>query len=423
MNTEKNKNSIFRAEALQYKREGWLGHPRLHIPSSLSTCLIIGFITCFFIVLIISLGSYNERVNVIGTVVYDPPAVSIIVQNNGIIMTSSALEGAVIKRGETIFSVSSDIQTIFGAINFEIVELLKKQRKSLYKKIDIESGESKKNSNYLINKIKNKEQEIENLEKLVKESEKQKSWLKKKSKLYEDLKKMGVLLDSDLIDRKKDYYLSIENFLSAKVKITTLQGELLDLKKQASSIDRELENKIESLIIEISEVDQKILYAEKNKKHLIVAPFDGKITSVTAHIGERVAAGQQIAVLVPQSATARIELLSPSNSLGEIVNGQRVKMRLAAYPYQWYGKISGVIEAISEAPINMTSPARAKTDNSEKNLFQIIIRPELAKQQTNISLLPGMEVETEIYVKTRKIYEWLFMPAKMVYERVIDSME
>jgi membrane fusion protein len=51
------------------------------------------------------------------------------------------------------------------------------------------------------------------------------------------------------------------------------------------------------------------------------------------------------------------------------------------------------------------------------------VRPELTEQQTDISLLPGMEVETEIYVKTRKVYEWLFVPVKKAYERVTDGME
>ncbi|CCP06686.1 hypothetical protein BN440_1654 [Erwinia amylovora MR1] len=144
---------------------------------------------------------------------------------------------------------------------------------------------------------------------------------------------------------------------------------------------------------------------------------------MTAHVGERVTAGQQIAVVIPHGAAVRVELLSQSDSLGEIANGQRVKMRVAAYPYQWYGKIAGIIETLSAAPINMASPAQAKGNDSGKGLFRIVVRPELTEQHMHISLLPGMEVETEIYVKTRKVYQWLFMPVQRAYERATDSME
>jgi membrane fusion protein len=95
MSTEKDKNSIFRAEALQHKQEGWFGPSRLHIPSSLSICLFIGLITLSFIVLIITFGPYSKRVNSTGTVVYDPPAVLLIAQSDGIITHSSALEGKI----------------------------------------------------------------------------------------------------------------------------------------------------------------------------------------------------------------------------------------------------------------------------------------------------------------------------------------
>ncbi|ATZ11124.1 hypothetical protein EHS86_13560 [Erwinia amylovora] len=39
MPVKKDKNSVFRVEALQHKREGWLGPSRLHIPSSLTVGL------------------------------------------------------------------------------------------------------------------------------------------------------------------------------------------------------------------------------------------------------------------------------------------------------------------------------------------------------------------------------------------------
>ncbi|WP_168403910.1 HlyD family secretion protein [Erwinia amylovora] len=423
MPVKKDKNSIFRVEALQHKREGWLGPSRLHIPSSLTVCLFTGLIAFALLVLLIVFGSYSQRVNVTGTVVFDPPAVLITAQSDGVITYSSALEAKNVKRSELIFSVSGDIQTKLGATNVEMAGLLKKQRNALAKKINILTRESETKRIYLARKIKNKEQEIESLQNLIKKSEEQSAWFEKKSNQYASLRGKGIALDSDLIERTKDYYLATESLSSAKVKLITLLGELLDLKKRSSSIDGELDERRQSFIIDVANIEQKILDAEKNKQYLIVAPFDGMITSVTAHVGERVTAGQQIAVVIPHGAAVRVELLSQSDSLGEIANGQRVKMRVAAYPYQWYGKIAGIIETLSAAPINMASPAQAKGNDSGKGLFRIVVRPELTEQHMHISLLPGMEVETEIYVKTRKVYQWLFMPVQRAYERATDSME
>ncbi|MDC9594387.1 HlyD family secretion protein [Xenorhabdus sp. IM139775] len=423
MSIEKDKNSIYRTEALQHKREGWLGTSCLNIPSGISICLLIGILTLAFIVLMIAFGSYSERVNVTGSVVYDPPAVSLIAQSDGAIIQSVALEKKLIKRGEVIFSVSGETQTNLGATNFEIAELLKKQRHALLKRLNVITSEAEENKNYLSEKIKNKEREIESLHILIKDSEEQKRWFEKKSSLYENLRKKGIALDSEFIDRKKDYYSATVNLSSARVNIVTLQGELLDLKKNISNIDRKLDTTRESIIVEIADIEQKILNAERQREYLIVAPFNGVITSVTAHKGERVKAGQQIAVLIPQGANPKIELLSPSDSLGDVRNGQRVKMRVAAYPYQWHGKISGFIETISEAPINMSPPVQANGEGKGKALFRIVVRPVMTEQQRDMFLLPGMKVDTEIYVKTRKIYEWLFMPVKRMYERARDNTE
>ncbi|WP_340617666.1 HlyD family secretion protein [Xenorhabdus entomophaga] len=423
MNTEKDENSIYRTEALQHKRERWLGTSSLNIPSSVSICLLTGIITFAFIVSIIAFGSYSERVNVTGSVIYDPPAVSLIAQSDGAIIQSAALEKKIIKRGEVIFSVSGETQTHLGATNFEIAELLKKQRYELLKRLNVIASEAEKNKAYLTEKIKNKEREIESLHNLLKDSEEQKKWFEKKSSLYENLRKKGIALDSEFIDRKKDYYSATVNLSSAKLNIITLQGELLDLKKKISTIDRELDSTRESITIEIASIEQKILDAERQREYLIVAPFDGMITSVTVHKGERVKAGQQTAVLVPQNAVPKIELLSPSDSLGDVADRQRVKIRVAAYPYQWHGKMSGVIETISEAPINISPSTQANGEGKSKELFRIVVRPVMTEQQRNMVLLPGMKVETEIYVRTRKIYEWLFMPVKGIYERANDNME
>lgn len=424
MSKENDVNSIFRAEALQHKREVWFGPSRIHIPSNLSIFLFVGFITAFLVVLLIVFGSYSERVNATGSVVFDPPAVVLTAQSDGIVKYSAALEGKKITRDEHVFSVSGDTKTSFGDTNVEMVKLLKKQHNALYKKIKILAIELEETKSYLAARIKNKEQEIESLMKLIKNSEKNIAWFEKKSNQYSNFRGKGIALDAELIERTKDYYTAIESLSSSKVKYIIILGELLELKNKYASLERESHEKKESFNIEIANINQKILDAEKNKEYLIVAPFDGTITSVTAHVGQRVKTGQSIAVLVPHGAAPKVELLSSSDSLGEVADGQKVKMRVTAYPYKWYGKVRGIIETISSAPINMTSQAQVKDDNnSEKGLFRIIVKPELTEHQRNISLLPGMEVETEIYVKTRKVYEWLFVPVKKIYERITDGIE
>ncbi|CCG86730.1 hypothetical protein [Erwinia piriflorinigrans] len=163
MPVKKDNNAIFRVEALQHKLEGWLGPYRLHIPSSLTVCLFTGVIAFALLVLLIVFGPYSERVNVTGTVIFSPPAVLITAQSDGVMTSSSALEAKKVKRGELIFSVSGDTQTNLGATQVEMAELLKKQRDTLAKKLNILTRESEANRIYLSKKIQNKEQEIASL--------------------------------------------------------------------------------------------------------------------------------------------------------------------------------------------------------------------------------------------------------------------
>lgn len=86
-------------------------------------------------------------------------------------------------------------------------------------------------------------------------------------------------------------------------------------------------------------------------KYLLIAPVDGRIIFASfLQENQQLKINQTICFINPENTQYFAEVVIPQNNFGKIYKGQKVLLKLPAYPYQEFGTVQGRITFISNIP-------------------------------------------------------------------------
>jgi hemolysin D len=152
------------------------------------------------------------------------------------------------------------------------------------------------------------------------------------------------------------------------------------------------------------------------------APQSGTVKDLATHtIGTVAAPGTILMTIVPQEDKVMAEVWVGNQDVGFVRNGQDVKLKLAAYPFQKYGLLQGQVARMSadasELPAGAArseQPAsrdRAGTPLAFRTLVQLE-RQSLHSDGLGLALAAGMQVTAEISLGRRSVLEYLTSPLR-----------
>jgi hemolysin D len=156
------------------------------------------------------------------------------------------------------------------------------------------------------------------------------------------------------------------------------------------------------------------------------APQDGLVKDISTHtLGSVVQPGTVLMTLVPANGVLVAEVWVLNLDAGSVAPKQPVKVKLAAYPFQQYGMVDGLIQHLS--PDSSEQTVTSKTDKSHGadeaaaplsyRALVALNTPYLLRDGTKHRLSPGMQVTAEINLGSRTVLEYLLSPVqKTVHE-------
>lgn len=100
------------------------------------------------------------------------------------------------------------------------------------------------------------------------------------------------------------------------------------------------------------------------------------------------------------------------DDIGFVEAGQRVKLKLAAYPFQKYGMLEGTVRTIAPDVSNATTQD-PKTASQADLGFKALVALDTQQLQSRgqpFMLNPGMQVVAEIRRGERSVMEYLLSP-------------
>lgn len=146
---------------------------------------------------------------------------------------------------------------------------------------------------------------------------------------------------------------------------------------------------------------------------LLRAPSDAMVHEIAAFSkGSAVREAEPLITLIPLNGEMLLEAEIPTRDIGKVKIGDKVRIKLTAFPYQKYGTLDGVIESISEDAFSRQSQMNEDIGKANARAFyrsRIRISGKL-RNLDNFRLIPGMEAQAEIKVGKRKVIEYLLYP-------------
>jgi hemolysin D len=96
---------------------------------------------------------------------------------------------------------------------------------------------------------------------------------------------------------------------------------------------------------------------------------------------------------------------------------QTARVKLAAYPFQKYGMLDGVVRQVSVDAQERTNSSARDAGALQDAAYRALINletGELESRGRRLRLVPGMLVSAEIHLGTRTVLEYLLSPVQHV---------
>jgi membrane fusion protein len=193
---------------------------------------------------------------------------------------------------------------------------------------------------------------------------------------------------------------------------------VIELESELAATSHELKTnallgKNQSALIERGkqELQQNLQENEIKRQVAILAPADGIVTSILVQPGQSVGSTPLLSI-IPKDSVLQAEIYAPSNAIGFIKGGGTVLLRYRAFPYQKFGQFRGQIISISRAPVDARA-ANGMQSVSPAQMYRITVglpAQAVSAYGQQEKLQAGMELDADILMDTRRLYEWLFEP-------------
>jgi HlyD family secretion protein len=204
----------------------------------------------------------------------------------------------------------------------------------------------------------------------------------------------------------------------ARAQLETGGQELTKLQLQHDAAAKEIAITEEKLRLQlqtarlVAEAAARIRFENIDKDNflLISAPVDGVITDVTStQPGDKVQANTPLGGIAPKDARPVLKIEIAEQDRGFLREGQPVKLKFSAFPYQRYGLIEGTLNFI--APATRLSPQTKQPVYEGRVTLQ---QDHYLVADTKYPLRYGMTATAEVVVRERRLIDLALDPFRQI---------
>jgi len=373
------------------------------------------------LVLLACFGSYTAHTTLRGRLVVERGVVEVTSTAAGTIVERHADEGRRATAGETLYVVSSERFPQAGAATgLQIAAQLMRRRASLVGQIASTAELERTERDAIETRRAALRAELESFEQALAAELRRLDLATAAADRYARMRALGFLAEEQSAQREAALLEQRSRIASMKRERAGLVRLDAELEGRAATLPLELANAVAELERAVAGTDLEIAENDARRASAVTAPATGTVTAPTGEVAEPVERGQVLARIVPDDAVLAAELLAPSRAVGFVAAGSEVRLRYAAFPYQKFGQAPGTVLSVSEAPLAQADAA-ARAGAPVEPVYRVVVA--LRSQSVTAygaprRLLPGMEVEADVLLETRRLYEWALEPLYALAGRV-----
>lgn len=409
---------LFRAEVLAERQSQWLGTVLLEPNASHRTFTLVAVVAVAGIVALFLFRDAVRTARISGWLVPDAGLVRVFAPRDGVVAELHVKEGAAVRKGDRLLTLSGEVKSsAIGSTQAEVARLLAARRQMLVdQRARIQSllVQQQKELSSRLAAIRSEQGPIEQ------EIALQKSRLelaRRSETRQRDLLRQGFVSSQNLQQWEEARLSQAGRLVSLERERIAATRDQLALESELNDLPFKAQAEISAVEREIAAIEQQLAEAEAQREIVLVAPQDGRVTAILAEPGGHAKTSAPLLTIVPEGSRLEAHLYGPSRTVGFVRPGQQVFLRYQAYPYEKFGHYTGTVAHVSASPINPGelpfAGAGQPPGSSAEPVYRITV--SLADQAVTaygrpIPLQPGMQLEADVALDKRRLFEWMLDP-------------
>ena len=225
------------------------------------------------------------------------------------------------------------------------------------------------------------------------------------------------------LERQRTYIENQQDLRAQTQNVASLKALIAQSEKRIAQITSNYRQQLQNERVEAEGLYHKLQqdWDKQQHRHSLLelkAPQAGTVKDLATHTpGTVVAPGTILLTLVPHDEPLIAEVWVGNMDSGFVQVDQKARVKLAAYPFQKYGMLDGVVRQVSadaqEKSDNPNGTVRQLQDTAYRALINLE-RSHLENQGRQLRLVPGMQVNAEIHLGTRSVIEYLLSPIRKI---------
>lgn len=411
-------DSLFRQEVQDARSSAWLGRPALPSNFPLRVMAGISMLIVLLLCLLLIYGQYTRRVRVQGIVLPPQGLTQVSSPVTGWIRDQRVEEGDIVSQGEVLYTINQEKTTSLGRTQSVVVDLLRQQRRNLERDLERQKDIDRGRKEALRAQEKHLAREANQVAAQIEVAE-------KNAEIF------GTLVDqqedyiSKGISTSREHRALLQAYMNLQTQLAALTRDRVQIAAKLSGVRGELDNfdleaAAENSVRQQQLIDLKrqIAQSEAEREISVTAPRDGKVTGIITQTGQTVSTGMPLLTVLPDGQESlEVQLLTPSDAIGFVQPEQRVLLRYTAFPHQKFGQFPGTVSMISRTtlrPEEVTQFLSGGMGNNQMNsVYRVTVQPDqnyVVAYGRKEPLQVGMQLEADILVETRSLYQWILEP-------------
>ncbi|KVN23234.1 anibiotic ABC transporter [Burkholderia stagnalis] len=407
-------DSLFRQEALDATRHKLMGTVSLYSPPWRWLTIGVATATTFALVAFLVFGTYTKRERVAGQILPAKGLLTVAPPLMGTVIDTRVREGQTVAAGAELMAVSAEVATELGSTRERVGEQLRLQRTRLEADLASQSQLRDEANRGLRARAAALNDQLAQIALQKTQRARQIELAQRQLGKLQSMREQGYASNSQVEQQEAA-------LLDAQARVQDLARQRLDVEQQLDQIRQQLRelplntrNQQNDIERKLADVDQSIAENEARRAVILRAPQASVVAALLAKPGQVVNAGQSVVSLLPQGAQLEAQLMVPSRAIGFVRPGARVVLRYQAYPFQKFGQQFGRVSEVSRTALSPQEVANLTGQtNVPEQLYRVIValdRQDIAAYGKREALRPGMALEADVLIDTRRLIEWVLEP-------------
>lgn len=254
--------------------------------------------------------------------------------------------------------------------------------------------------------------------------------LKQQADAYADMGKDGYAPQITVRDKQREYLEKSQDLRAQQSTVASLEAAVSQARKQIDQITSRYRSDLQNERVEAGGQHKKLQQDWAKQEHKsglleLRASQAGIVKDLATHTkGTVVSPGTVLLSIVPEHEPLIAEVMIKNEDVGFVYPQQKVKVKVAPFPFAQYGMIDGEIKLIHADSDNGQSQSqdkfKDKEPQSQPSVYKAIVTLHsqvLESDGQTLKLMPGMQVVAEINQGSRSVMRYLFSTvSKTIYE-------